>query len=96
MNKETKIRTVVAVLVFALLCVKNLWGVDLSEIFTTEVLTTLATLIVTGVTWAISHWKNNDFTKEACEGTGYTRLLKEQKKGNVVGENFFDEAEEVK
>lgn len=95
MNKETKIRTVGAIIVFALLCVKSLWGVDLSEIFTPEVITTLATLIVTGVTWAISHYKNNDFTKEACEGTGMTRLLKEMAKNKTEGENFFDEAEEV-
>lgn len=92
MNKETKIRTVASVLAFALVCVKSLWGVDLSEIFTPEVLTTLATLIVAGVTWAISHYKNNDYTKEACEGTGLTRYLKAQKKGEIVGENFFDEA----
>lgn len=95
MNKETKIRTVASVLAFALVCVKSLWGVDLSEIFTPEVITTLATLIVAGVTWAISHYKNNDFTKEACEGTGYTRLLKEQNKGKNPGENFFDEVKEV-
>ena len=39
-------------------------------------------------------WKNNDFTPEACEGTGLTRMLKANK-NTVNGENFFDEVEEI-
>lgn len=31
---------------------------------------------------------------ENCEATGEMRLAKEQKKGKVTGENFFDEIEE--
>lgn len=38
---------------------------------------------------------NNDYTPEMAEATGYGRLLKEQRKGEIAGENFFDEAEEV-
>jgi hypothetical protein len=41
------------------------------------------------VAWGVSHYKNNDYSKEACEGTGLTRLLKAQKNG-AKGENFFD------
>lgn len=44
---------------------------------------------------ALTTYCNQDYTEEACEGTGLTRLLKEQKKGEIAGENFFDEAEEV-
>ena len=44
---------------------------------------------------ALTTYYNQDYTEEASEGTGYTRLLKEQKNGEVIGENFFDEAEEV-
>lgn len=43
---------------------------------------------------ALTTYCNQDYTPEACEGTGYTRLLKEQRK-EVVGENFFDNVEEV-
>ena len=54
-----------------------------------------ATIIVVVGTWAYaSHWKNNDFTKEACEHTGLMRLVKQQKKKKIItGENFFDEPE---
>ncbi len=40
----------------------------------------------------INTYFNNDYTEEACQGTGYTRLLKEQKKvrsGNLIGEDFM-------
>lgn len=44
---------------------------------------------------ALTTYCNQDYTEEGCEGTGYTRLLKAQKKEVINGENFFDEAEEV-
>ena len=43
----------------------------------------------------LTTYYNNDYTPEMAEATGYGRLLKEQRKGEVVGENFFDEVEEV-
>lgn len=33
---------------------------------------------------------NNDFTEEACEGTGVTRQLKAEKKDDYNGERFYD------
>lgn len=53
-------------------------------------------LIATFVIVAINHYYNNDYTEEACIGTGYTRLLKEQKKiqdGEMIGEDFFSEGD---
>ena len=44
----------------------------------------------------INTYYNNDYTEEACVGTGMTRLLKEQKKvqsGEIIGEDFFSEGE---
>lgn len=38
---------------------------------------------------ALTTYCNQDYTEEACEGTGYTRLLKLQKYG-AEGENFED------
>lgn len=43
---------------------------------------------------ALTTYCNQDYTEEACEGTGYTRLLKAQKKNPEAGENFFDEVSE--
>ena len=42
-----------------------------------------------------SHYFNNDFTEEACIGTGITRQLKAEQKEGYCGEMFFKE-EEVK
>lgn len=48
--------------------------------------------IVTAVVWGYaSHYKNNDFTEEACEGTGLTRLLKAEKQAGVYTESWTAE-----
>lgn len=44
----------------------------------------------------INTYYNNDYTEEACIGTGMTRLLKEQKKleqkgGSIIGEDFGED-----
>ena len=48
----------------------------------------------------INTYYNNDYTEEACIGTGVTRLLKEQKKvkeGTLIGEDFGEDlADEFK
>ena len=89
MNKETKIRTIVAAIV-ALNEVLMVFGVTQFEGVTENTIYTVVSTIAMVVAWAVSHYKNNDYTAEACEGTGLTRLLKAQKK-EVAGENFFDE-----
>ena len=42
----------------------------------------------------INTYFNNDYTEEACVGTGLTRQLKAEKKEEYVGEKFFEEEEE--
>jgi hypothetical protein len=39
-------------------------------------------------------WFNNDYTEEACIGTGLTRQLKAEQKEDYIGDYFFDEEEE--
>lgn len=36
-------------------------------------------------------WFNNDYTEEACIGTGVTRQLKAEGRADYVGDYFFDE-----
>lgn len=43
---------------------------------------------------AITTYYNNDYTEEACLGTGKTRQLKAEKKTGYVGEVFGEECEE--
>ena len=40
---------------------------------------------------AITTYYNCDYTDEACEGTGLTRLLKAESEVGYVGEEFFDD-----
>jgi hypothetical protein len=42
-----------------------------------------------------SHWYNNDFTPEACLGTGLTRQLKAEQKDDYVGERFYTDTIEI-
>lgn len=58
----------------------------------------IALTVLTAVVWAYaSHYKNNDYTEEACEGTGLTRLLKAEKQVGVYTEplNNQEEFEEI-
>lgn len=41
----------------------------------------------------VNTYYNNDYTEEACIGTGMTRMLKAQKKEGFIGEDFFSEGE---
>lgn len=96
MTKQTKIQTVAA-FIAALIALLRIFGITVFDNVTEDMIAAIATGIVMIVTWAYaSHWKNNDFTAEAAEGTGLTRLLKKQAEDNYVGENFLDEAEEIK
>lgn len=55
----------------------------------------IALTVLTAVVWAYaSHYKNNDYTEEACEGTGLTRLLKAEKNSGVYTEPREMEIEE--
>ena len=57
--------------------------------FDESAFTEAATQVAAGISIVWSWWKDAPMTNEACEGTGYTRLLKLQKYG-AEGENFED------
>ena len=84
MNKETIITAVVAVVV-AVLDLLKIFGVFVP--IEDNTIYTIVSLIVT----AVIYWRNQDWTREAHEATGYMRLMKRQKKGLIDGENFIDE-----
>lgn len=44
--------------------------------------------------YVASHWFNNDFTEEACQGTAFTRQLKKEQTDEYIGERFLDETVE--
>ena len=93
MNRSTKIQTVAALIAAIIACLR-IFGVTAFDDLTEDNIAAIATAVVMVGTWAYaSHYKNNDFTKEACEGTGLTRFLKSTAKGSD-GENFTDCIEE--
>lgn len=51
----------------------------------------IATIISDFVVSALTTYYNNDYTEEACIGTGITRQLKAEKKKNYAGEIFYSE-----
>ena len=55
----------------------------------------IVSFIVAGVSWTCSHYYNQDFTEEMCQGTGYGRYLKAQNNPDVYTEPIEAE-EEVK
>lgn len=95
MNKGTVIRTIMAI---ALVINSGAIATGIAE-FNDPVVDKwykIISFIATAVILFVNTYFNNDYTEEACIGTGYTRLLKEQKKiqnGEMIGEDFFSEGD---
>ena len=49
------------------------------------------TVISDFVVSALTTYYNNDYTEEACIGTGITRQLKKEKQANYAGEYFYSD-----
>lgn len=91
MTKGTIIRLILA-LAMAINDGAIIMGVtDISDPMLDKVYKWLSLVATFVIVW-INHYYNNDYTEEACEGTGVTRLLKKQKKDpNFISEDFFSE-----
>lgn len=90
MNKGTKIRTALAVAVaFYAAVIKT----DLTEFGnpTLDIIYQAVMKIATFVVIFLITYYNNDYTEEACIGTGITRQLKAEKLDDYLGERFFDD-----
>ena len=90
MNKGTRIRTVLGILttintVLAVTDVAQFGNDKLTLIY--KIVSVLVNAIVVG----INTYYNNDYSEEACIGTGITRQLKAEKKSNYAGEIFYSE-----
>lgn len=96
MNSGTKIRSIVA-LIAALNEALMAFGVTYFADVNTDTIYKVVSTIFMVVSWLASHYYNNDFTEEACEGTGLTRYLKALKKDGAVPMELIDveDGEEV-
>ena len=94
MDAGTRARTVTA-LVTAILDFLAAFHIVNFNDAQTDAIYKIVLTIVTAFVWGYaSHYKNNDFSEEACEGTGLTRLLKAEKKTSVYTEPREMEIEE--
>lgn len=91
MNFGTKVRTVLAVAT----CLNTaLMATDIAQFHNAslDLAYRIVSVILNFVIVACVTWFNNDYTPEACEGTGLTRMLKaEEEVGvNVEGLEYMD------
>lgn len=100
MNKGTKIRTALRI-AFSIYTTFCMWQVSISELSKQInapwlIIACAVVIVVSGlVVDALTTYFNNDFTEEACQGTGITRQLKAQKKNGYIGDVIVPEDEEV-
>lgn len=93
MNFGTKIRTILAVAT----CLNTaLMATDLAQFHNAslDLAYRIVSVILNFVIVACVTWFNNDYTPEACEGTGLTRQRKAERTEDYIGDYFFDEEEE--
>lgn len=83
MNTETKIRTIIAIAA-VINIILIIFGV-----FDFNLFYKITSVIIMLVSWAMSHYYNNDYSPEHAEQTGLARLRKKSRK-NIIGEDFFD------
>lgn len=94
MNFGTKIRTILAVAT----CLNTaLLATDVAQFHneTVNLIYRILSVILNFVVVACVTWYNNDYTPEACEGTGLTRSLKAGEDGmDLVVEDFLEDGDE--
>ena len=90
MNKGTKIRTV---LVIATCLNTALLATDVAQFGneTVNLIYQILSVLANFVIIFCATWFNNDYTEEACIGTGVTRQLKAEKSEDYIGDNFYSE-----
>lgn len=94
MNTGTIIRTI---LVVATCFNTALMATDVAQFHngTLDLIYKVASVVANFVIVFCATYFNNDYTEEACIGTGLTRQLKASNADDYVGEDFFEDGEEV-
>ena len=92
MNSGTILRTI---LVIASCFNTALMATDVAQFHnpTLDMIYKVLSVVANFVIVFCATYFNNDYTEEACIGTGITRQLKAEKEEGYNGEHFFDEAD---
>lgn len=93
MNNGTKIRTV---LVIATCFNTALMATDVAQFHnpTLNLIYRILSVVANFIIVFCATWFNNDYTEEACIGTGITRQLKAEKNSDYIGDYFYAEDDE--
>ena len=91
MNFGTKVRTILAIAT----CLNTaLMATDIAQFHNAnlDLAYRIISVILNFIIVACVTWFNNDYTAEACEGTGLTRMLKAEEEAgvNVEGLEYMD------
>ena len=92
MNTGTIIRTILAIAT----CLNTaLMATDIAQFNNAklDLAYRIVSVILNFIIVACVTWFNNDYTEEACIGTGITRQLKEEGREGYFGDYFYDDAD---
>lgn len=92
MNFGTKVRTILAIAT----CLNTaLLATDVAQFHneTVNLIYRILSVILNFIVVACVTWYNNDYTPEACIGTGMARQLKAEQKADYIGERFYTDGE---
>lgn len=94
MNSGTKIRTILAVAT----CLNTaLMATDVAQFHNPKVdmAYKIISVILNFIIVACVTWYNNDYTVEACQGTGLTRMLKADDDGlDIVVDDYIEDGDD--
>lgn len=94
MNKGTRIRAAIALIALVNQALVTIGTVDFGNEISNQIYKWISLLFLVGA-MVTSHWYNNDYTPEACEGTGYTRSLKAGGDGlDIVVDEYIEDGED--
>ena len=94
MNFGTKIRTAIAIVALINQALVTIGPVGFGNEVSNQIYKWISFIFLVGAV-ASSHWYNNDFTPEACEGTGYTRMLKSGDDGmDIEVDGYLEDGDE--
>ncbi len=93
MNTGTVIRTAlaIAVSIHTALIATDVTGFQNPKV---DLIYKIVSIIVNFIVVALTTYYNQDYTEEACQGTGITRQLKAEKKEGYIGDKFYTDPEE--
>ena len=93
MNFGTKVRTILAIAT----CLNTaLMATDVAQFHNAklDLAYRIVSVILNFIIVACVTWYNNDYTEAACEGTGYTRMLKAEEPQESEESFFLEDGDE--